>query len=187
MKKFLSILMIAFIASFIISSCSSESSGDVTAETEFTANYNSVYFAEVVPTNDGDFVGLQLGDSREDVQIKLPQDAFDDETDSYLYYFWELDDNQYYLDLYFDEDNRLNSIDGYVYFYDKEYNYDETEANAFYTDMKENFKAKYGSEEEYTDNDFTYISWYLDEMDAEVGLDGGEVYWYIYHYEDYDI
>ena len=187
MKKFLSILMIAFIASFIISSCSSESTDDVTAETEVVENYNSAYFAEVVPTNEGDFVGLKLGDSREDVQNKLPQDAFDDETDSYLYYFWQLDSNQYYLDLYFDEDNRLNSIDGYVYFYDTESNYDETEANAFYTDMKANFKAKYGSEEEYADNDFTYISWYLDEMDAEVGLDGGEVYWYIYHYEDYDM
>lgn len=187
MKKFLSILMIAFIASFIISSCSSESTDDVTAETEVVENYNSAYFAEVVPTNEGDFVGLKLGDSREDVQNKLPQDAFDDETDSYLYYFWELDSNQYYLDLYFDEDNRLNSIDGYVYLYDTESNYDETEANAFYTDMKANFKAKYGSEEEYADNDFTYISWYLDEMDAEVGLDGGEVYWYIYHYEDYDM
>ena len=51
MKKFLSILMIAFIASFIISSCSSESTDDVTAETEVVENYNSAYFAEVVPTN----------------------------------------------------------------------------------------------------------------------------------------
>lgn len=187
MKKFLSILMIAFIVSFMTSSCSNESTDDVTAETEVTANYNSVYFAEVVPTNEGDFVGLKLGDSREEVQIKLPKDALDDETDSYLFYFWKLDENEYFLDLYFDKDNRLSALDGYVYFYDKENNFDETEANALYIDMKENFKAKYGSEEEYADNDVTYISWYLDEMDAEVGLDGGEVYWYIYHYEDYDM
>ena len=53
--------------------------------------------------------------------------------------------------------------------------------------MKENFVAKYGSEEEYSDEEFTYTSWYLDDKDAEVGLDGGEVYWYIYSDEDLDM
>jgi hypothetical protein len=183
MKKFLSILMIAFIASFTVTSCGSSEGGDV-AETPV---YNSEYFADVVSSNEGDFIGLNLGDSRETVKGKLPEEAFDDETDSYLYYYWEFGEHQYYLDLYFDEMGNLNSIDGYLYFYDADYNYDEVAAKAFYTDMKDLFVSKYGSEEEYADEDFTYISWYLDDMDAEVGLDGGEVYWYIYHYEEYDM
>lgn len=189
MKKFLSILMMALLASFTITACGggdSSDSEDTAVETE-TVTYNSEYFADVVPNNDGEFVGLELGDSREVVKGKLPEDAFDDETDSYLYYYWELGNNQYYLDLYFDESDNLNSIDGYVYFYDADNNYDAAAAKAFYTDMKENFLAKYGTEEEYADEDFTYISWYLDDKDAEVGLDDGEVYWYIYHYEDMDM
>lgn len=188
MKKILSILMIAFIASFTITACGGGDSAETAdAKVVETAKYNSEYFADVVPNNDGEFIGLELGDPRDAVKGKLPNDAFDDETDSYLYYYWELGNNQYYLDLYFDESDNLNSIDGYVYFYDTDNNYDDAAAKAFYTDMKENFVAKYGSEEEYSDEEFTYTSWYLDDKDAEVGLDGGEVYWYIYSYEDLDM
>ena len=58
MKKFLSILMIAFIASFTVTSCGSSEGGDV-AETPV---YNSEYFADVVSSTEGDFIGLNLGD-----------------------------------------------------------------------------------------------------------------------------
>lgn len=187
MKKFLSILMIALIASFAITSCgggedaANASDGETTTE---TATYNSEYFSDVVTTNSGEFVGLELGDSRATVKSKLSEDGFDDETDSYLYYYWDLGNNQYYLDLYFDENDKLNSIDGYIYFFDANNANDNEAAAAFYKDMKENFVAKYGPEEEVSEFDFTYIAWYFDDKDAEVGLEEGEVYWYVYSYED---
>ena len=114
----------------------------------------------------------------------MPESAFDDETESYLYYYWELDGNQYYIDLYFDEADKLNSIDGYVYFYDEDSNYDEAAAKALYTDLKEKFTSKYGSEEEEVDESLRYIYWYFDNKDVELGLDSGEVYWYMYSYEE---
>jgi hypothetical protein len=81
----------------------------------------------------------------------------------------------------------LNSIDGYVYFYDAEGNYDSVEAAAFYKDMQANFVAKYGAEEEEAEDGYKYTSWYSDTKDVEVGLDNGEVYWYVYSYEDMDM
>lgn len=156
-------------------------------ETVDAPKYNSEYFDDVMFAEGGEFVGLNLGDSRSDVKAKLPESAFDDETDSYLYYYWDLNGNQYWLDLYFDEAGKLNSIDGYVYFYDAESNYDEAAAKAFYTDMRDAFTAKYGAEEEEVDEDFVYTYWYFDNKDVEVGLDGGEVYWYMYSYEESEI
>ncbi len=41
-----------------------------------TPVYNSEYFADVVSSNEGDFIGLNLGDSRETVKGKLPEEAF---------------------------------------------------------------------------------------------------------------
>jgi hypothetical protein len=187
MKKFLSILMIALIASFAITSCGGESAGGGDVAVEDAPVYNSSYFADVMSSNTGEFVGLELGDSRETVKSKLSTDAFDDETESYLYYYWELDENQYYLDLYFDEGDKLNSIDGYVYFYDADGNYDGVEAAAFYKDMQLNFVTKYGAEEEVVEDGYTYTSWYFDAKDVEVGLDNGEVYWYIYSYDDMEM
>jgi hypothetical protein len=187
MKKFLSILMIALIASFAITSCGSGDAADGDVAVEDALAYNSSYFADVMTSNSGEFVGLELGDSRETVKAKLAKDAFDDETESYLYYFWDLGENQYYLDLYFDENDKLNSIDGYVYFYDAEDNYDNVEAAAFYKDMQANFVAKYGAEEEVAEDGYKYTSWYSDTKDVEVGLDNGEVYWYVYSYEDMDM
>ena len=184
MKKFLSILMIALIASFAITSCGG---GDTEAAVKDAPAFNSSYFAQVMTSNSGEFVGLELGDSRETVKSKLSKDAFDDETESYLYYYWELGENQYYLDLYFDENDKLNSVDGYVYFYDAEGNYDSVEAAAFYKDMQANFVAKYGAEEEVTEDGYKYTSWFFDAKDVEVGLDNGEVYWYIYSYDDMDM
>jgi hypothetical protein len=180
MKKFLSILSIVLVASFTITSCGGGALEDAPA-------YNSSYFADVMSTNDGEFVGLELGDSREIVKSKLPKDAFDDETESYLYYYWELGENLYYLDLYFDENDKLNSVDGYVYFYDAEGNYDSAEADAFYKDMQANFIAKYGAAEEVAEDGYKYTSWGFDAKDVEVRLDNGEVYWYIYSYDDMDM
>lgn len=173
--------MIALIASFAITSCGGgeATEGDGTAAVEDAPAYNSSYFADVMSSNEGEFVGLVLGDSRETVKSKLSKDAFDDETESYLYYYWELGENQYYLDLYFDENDQLNAIDGYVYFYDAEGNYDSAEAAAFYKDLQANFVAKYGAEEEVTEDGYTYTSWYFDEKDVHVEVDNGEVYWYI--------
>lgn len=192
MKKLLSIFAIALISAFAMTACSGGDSNDGDADggdttVVETSKFNSEYFEKVVFTNDGEFVGLSFGDSRETVKSKLPADAFDDETDNYLYYYWEMDNNQYYLDLYFDDEDKLNSIDGYVYFYDANDNYDEAEASAFYTDMRENFVAKYGNEEEVSESGYTYTYWYFDEKDVEVGLDEGEVYWYMYYYEPIDM
>ena len=153
--------MIAMIASFAITSCGggdAEGSSDGDTDVATTTSYNSEYFADVVTTNDGEFAGLELGDSRATVKSKLSEDAFDDETDSYLYYYWDLGNNQYYLDLYFDENDKLNSIDGYVYFYDANNDYDQAAAADFYADMKGKFVDTYGAEEEYSEDGFTYIT-----------------------------
>ena len=99
--------MIALIASFAITSCGGgeAADGDGGVAVEDAPAYNSSYFTDVVSTNSGEFAGLELVDSRATIKSKLSQDAFDDETESYLYYYWELGENQYYLDLYFDEIN----------------------------------------------------------------------------------
>jgi hypothetical protein len=180
MKKIFFLPIILMFASIAFTSCDSSSSsenGDSGAD-------NSEMFNQVVFAEGGDFVGISLGDSKEDVKEKLPQDAFEDETESYLYYAWNIDGNDYYLDLYFREDNTLSSIDGFVYFYDEESYYNEEAAAEFYDEIKTYFIGKLGEEYEEVGSEYTYIYWAKDMFDAEVGQNEGEVYWYIYGYEE---
>ena len=189
MKKFLSFAFMLAFAGLVMTSCGGDSPKDGgDTDTTTKSDHKSEYFTDAVFASGGDFVGLSIGDSREDVMASLPKDAFADETDGYLYYEWKFKgDHDYYLDLYFDDNDKLNSIDGYVYFYDADGMEDKAEAKKFYSDMKDFFSDKYGSEEEEVDEDYVYTYWYMDEMDVEVGANEGEVYWYIYGYEDYDI
>jgi hypothetical protein len=177
MKKLFNLTLMVALVGVLLTSCGGENSGS-DAKNEF----NSSYFEQIVFAEGGHFVGLSIGDTREAVKAKLPADAFEDETDSYLYYTWSIDGNDYYLDLFFKEDGKLSSIDGFVYFYSDDTYYDKEAATAFYTDLKGYFTAKFGQAEEEVDGDYQYTYWYMDEMDAEVGVNEGEVYWYIYGY-----
>lgn len=191
MRKLFAIAFYAVFAGLVLTACGGDGEGDSTDgdvsivdEATSTSSSTSAYYNDIVFAQGGEFLGLNIGDSRTDVSGKLPADGFDDETESYMYYYWLLDNNDYYLDLYFESD-KLNSIDGYVYFYDDESYYDNDAAKAFYADLKADFVAKYGEAEEETDGEYTYTYWYFDDKDVEVGMDEGEVYWYIYSYEDY--
>ena len=175
------------LAAFILTSCGGGEGGDGDNGGAATATYNSDYFADVMYASGGDFADLNIGDTREEVKAKLPESAFVDESGGYMYYEWLLDNNDYYLDLYFDDNDKLNSIDGAVHFYDADDYYDRAEAKKFYEDMRDYLTDSYGPEEEENDGDYVYTYWYMDDMDVEVGLDEGECYWYIYYYEDYDI
>jgi hypothetical protein len=153
----------------------------------FAKGNNSEYFKNVVFQDGGDFLSMLLGETRAEVMSKMPESALEDKTDSYLYYSWKLGNNEYYIDLYFSENDELISIDGYVYFYDKSGNESVNEADKLYKDMRTYFEKKYdeGNEEEADGLKYTY--WVLANIDVEVGLTGGEVYWYLYDYsyEDY--
>lgn len=167
-------------ASIVFTSCDSNpSNSEDKVAVDSSEMFNKVVFAQ-----GGDFVGISLGDSKEEVKANLPKDAFEDETDSYLYYAWNIDGNDYYLDLYFREDNTLSSIDGFVYFYDEESYYNEAAATEFYDEIKTYFIGKLGSDYEEVGSEYTYIYWAKDKFDAEVGQNEGEVYWYLYGYEN---
>lgn len=180
MKKIFFLSAILMFASIVFTSCDSNpSNSEDKVAVDSSEMFNKVVFAQ-----GGDFVGISLGDSKEEVKANLPKDAFEDETDSYLYYAWNIDGNDYYLDLYFREDNTLSSIDGFVYFYDEESYYNEAAATEFYDEIKTYFIGKLGNDFEEVGSEYTYIYWAKDKFDAEVGQNEGEVYWYLYGYED---
>jgi hypothetical protein len=176
MKKLFPLAILAAFVGFFLTSCTSDTA------TEDAGEFNSKFFKQIVFAEGGDFVGLSIGDTRDAVKAKLPADAFEDETDNYLYYSWKIDGNDYYLDLYFKDDGLLASIDGFVYFYNEDSYYDAEAAAAFYKDIKALFVAKYGEPKEEVDGDYQYTYWYMEDLDAEVGVNEGEVYWYIYGY-----
>jgi hypothetical protein len=180
MKKIFFLPALLILASTVFTSCDSNPSSNNEDKVDVD---NSEIFNKVVFAEGGDFVGISLGDSKDDVKANLPKDAFEDETESYLYYAWNLDGNDYYLDLYFREDNTLSSIDGFVYFYDEETYYDEASATEFYDELKTFFINKLGSDYEEVGSEYTYVYWAKDKFDVEVGQNEGEVYWYFYGYE----
>lgn len=179
----MSIAFLALFAGLVLNSCGGESTdgGSGTA----TATNKSSYFDDAVFADGGDFVGISIGDSRDAVKASLPESAFVDETDGYLYYEWVLGNNDYYLDLYFGDEDNLNSIDGYIYFYDNDDYYDKAEAKKFYSDMENLFNGKFGAGDETTDIDYASTYWSKGDMEAEVSMDEGEVYWYIYESDVY--
>lgn len=138
----------------------------------------SPYFERVVFADGADFLGLELGEAKENALEKLPSEVVTESTPNYTYFKWQLDTNVYYIDLYFNEEEVLASIDGYVYFYTTEKNYDNAAASLFYANLKEYFQAKYGEKEE-TEGEATYTQWDFDNKTIEVGLNEGEVYWFI--------
>lgn len=148
------------------------------------SEHESPYYDDIVLSNSGEFSGIEIGETRTSVKQKLPEDAFDNESESYLYYKWNIGDHVYNLDLFFDGEDKLNSIDGYVRFYDSKGAYDKDQALAFYKDLKADFLTKYGEEQEVNLDDFTYIRWIFDQKDVEIGIDNAEVYWYVYAYKD---
>ena len=151
------------------------------------AKDNSKYYKDIVFQEGDDFLGISFGMSMDSVMMMLPDDALDSESYDYLTYYWQLDNGDYYIDLYFDN-GELNSIDGSVFFFDKNDKADKDEADLLYKDMLANFTDKYGAEVEERMDGMKYTYWYKDDLDAEVGRDGGEVYWYLYDYsyDSYD-
>jgi hypothetical protein len=138
----------------------------------------SVYFDRIIFAEGGDFLGVTLGETKDDALSKLPADAQTEKTPNYTYFEWQLDSNVYYIDLYFDENQLLASIDGYVYFYNANKIYDVDAANVFYDNLKEYFSQKYGELEE-IESEVKYSFWNLEDKTIEVGLNEGEVYWFI--------
>ena len=153
----------------------------------FAKGNNSDFFKDVVFQDGGDFLSMNLGDSKEEVMSKMPESALEDASDSYVYYSWKLGAYDYYIDLFFTEDDKLSSIDGYVYFYDKNGKELVNEADKLYKDMKAYFVKRYEGATETNSDGMKYTYWYLDDKDVEVGMSGGEVYWYLYDYsyDDY--
>lgn len=177
MKNKIIIASIIFSISISFFSCSGVSTEDSAASVAAT-EYNSKYFKDVVSSTEGEFVGLELGNSKSIAKSKLSSDAFQNESEEYLYYFWNLDNNDYYLDLFFDED-KLAIIDGYIYFLNAAEEPDMAAATDFYEDMKKHFLAKYGEEDEIVDADGKYIEWYFDNKEVELRIQEGDVFWYI--------
>lgn len=102
----------------------------------FAKGKSSDYYKDVVFQAGGDFLSLTLGDSREVVLSKMPEEALEENTGSYLYYTWDLNKYDYYIDLYFNDTDELGSIDGYVYFFDKNEKGLMNEADKLYKVMK---------------------------------------------------
>lgn len=100
--------MIAFIASFTVTSCGS-------SDETINEQDNEVKLTDDFPDNVADYYGIEIGQSRETVKRKLPIDAYDGEDEMYVFYYWDLGDKEYYLDLFFDEKNELRSIDVFTY------------------------------------------------------------------------
>lgn len=148
----------------------------------FAKGKNSQYFQDVVFQDGGDFLSLLLGETKAEVMSKMPEEALDDEEGSYLYYSWTLGTHIYYIDLYFGESDQLVSIDGSVYFYDKNGKALINEADNLYKDLRTYFVKKFGDEQETQSDGMKYTYWYLENLDVEVGMSSGEVYWYLYDY-----
>lgn len=181
----IAIFMVAiFFVAFVSCGGANGENASAAIQKQKDSSHNSPYYNDIVLSNSGEFAGLKIGDLKTTVKQTLPEEAFDNESENYLYYKWDISENTYNLDLYFDENNKLGSIDGYVRFYDKKGAYNREQALAFYEDIKADFIAKYGTEEEVTLDDFTYIRWIFDQKDVEIGIDNAEVYWYVYAYKE---
>jgi len=191
MYQSLSIFSTLLLTFSLLSSCSGQENTETAVVNQSTVNTNQYqyeFFNEVVFNQDGEFVGLNLLEDRESVKQKLPKEALKDESEDFLYYEWLVDGNQYNLDLFFNTESKLKSIDGYINFY-KNKEKDKASADLFYADMEKYFIEKYGKEnienntEFVGENDLKFVSWYFEDKDVEVGLDDVEVYWYMSAYE----
>lgn len=131
----------------------------------------------------GDLLGLTLGDTKESVKAKLPADAFEEEYEGFFYYSWKIDNSDYYLDLYFNEDNTLFSISGYVYLNTADGGFDNDAANKLFADLKPYFVGKFGTP---TTDDADYVAFYSDDSDVDLGKGDGEVYFYVAQLYDFD-
>lgn len=172
MKNLLSLAFIVAFLGITITSCNTETEEKLV---------DKILFAE-----GGELLGLSLGDTKESVRAKLPEEAFEEEYEGFMYYSWKIDNNDYYLDLYFNEDNTLFSISGYVYMNTAEGAYDNEGAKALYEDMKPLFTEKFGAP---TSEDTEYMTWSLEDKDVDLGLGDGEVYFYvaqIYDFGDFE-
>ncbi len=191
MYKLASITSILFITIAFLGSCSGQDKVEtaVVNQSAPSTQYQYVNFNKIVFNQEGEFNGLELFDDRVLVKTKLPEVALLDESEDFLYYEWKIDGNTYKLDLFFNNNDQLKSIDGYVSFYTEDEEKDKATAELFYTDMEQYFIEKYGKEnmesnEEFIgENDLKFISWYFDEKDFEVGFDDIEVYLYMSSYE----
>ena len=192
MKKTFSIINTLFIALFLLSSCNGQDKANtaVVNESNNTTQYEYTHFNDIVFNQEGEFIGLNLLDDRTLVKTKLPEEALFDESEDFLYYEWKIENNTYKVDLFFNKENKLKSIDAYISFYTADEEKDRATAEIFYADMEKYFIEKYGKENLETneaiinENDLQYNSWYFDEKDIEVGLDDVEVYWYMSAYEN---
>ncbi|MGB1247273.1 MAG: hypothetical protein ACPG4Z_00200 [Chitinophagales bacterium] len=155
---------------------------DTTSNTdEVVEEHNSAHYEKIFFLDGGEILGLTLGETKDEVKAILPKEGYDDETDDYMSYYWSVEDNEYFLDMYFSQ-GTLASIDGYVYFYKDVSYHDPEAAKAFYEDLKVDFVEKYGEEVEQVDGNNTYMFWYLEDKEIEIGYDEEEAYWKIYQF-----
>lgn len=165
-----------FLLIFFIYSCQNSSEANE-VEIEDPVS-KSIYFDKIVFAEGGNFLGLELGESKESALAKMPETAKTEQTASYTYYEWQLDSNVYYIDLYFNESGVLASIDGYVYFYNESNYFDLVSAELFYVNLRDYLIERFGEQEE-VNTDARYTLWNLENYTVEVGLQEGEVYWFI--------
>lgn len=191
MKQLFSIINILTFTAFALTSCSGQDKANAAVVNQTsTQQYQYAHFNEIIFSQEGEFLGLNLLDERTLVKTKLPSDAFVDESEDFLYYQWTINNNIYKVDLFFNKENKLKSIDAYISFYKEDKEKDRATAEVFYADMEKFFIEKYGKDNLETNevtinqNDLKYNSWYFDEKDVEVGLDDVEVYWYMSAYEN---
>lgn len=147
-----------------------------TYKQEGETEYNSPLFDRIIFSNGGEFLGLTLGETKESVLAKLPQEAFEYEQEGFFYYSWKIDNNNYYLDLYFNEDNTLFSIAGYIYLNTVEGEFDNEGADNLFADLKPYFVKKFGTP---TFEEDDYIAFELEANIVDLGKGDGEVYFYV--------
>jgi len=152
--------------------------------TEEIATPRVISFNEVIFAEGGDFLGLTLGEPKESVMSKLPNDAFEDEQENWLYYSWKIGNNNYYLDLFFNEDSTLFSIAGYIYLNTENGDFDNEAATTLFTDLKPYFLNKFGTPEI---EDAYYVPFYSDTSNVDLGKGDGEVYFYVAQLKNDDI
>ncbi len=182
LKAFFHIFFAALISILLFLACSKSKQSAKVLETTSKKTYLSNYYNEIVSINNGAFLTLEAGEPRSGVRKKILAEALKEEGEDYLHYMWQIDNLDFYLDIFFNERDKLKSYDAYVYFLDKNNNPSQKEAIVFYEDMKETFIKKYGKTKEVIDEDLSYSSWNTDKQDIELGIDGNEVYWYLYSY-----
>jgi hypothetical protein len=169
MKKLLSLALVVAFLGMAVTSCNTKKEDKL---------FDKIIFAE-----GGDLLGLTLGDTKEAVKAKLPEDAFEEEYEGFMYYSWKIGSNDYYLDLYFNEDNTLFSISGYIYLNTEDGGFDNEAATALFADLKPYFVGKFGTP---TTDDADYVAFYSDASDVDLGKGDGEVYFYIAQLYDFD-